>query len=281
MNKEMFKRLFVILFGCFLISVSINSFIIPHKLLAGGVSGLAIIMEYLSKIPAGIIVFAINIPIFIIGSKEVDKEFAIVSFIGMTALSLFLMFTKPISNYLYIEDLLASCILGGVVSGLGSGLIFRNRGSVGGTDIISVIVKKKYEISISTIMFGINILVVTVGTFINDLSLAVYTLICMFISSNVMSKIIEGFDRKKLLLIVTTKDKEVSNALIQKIKRGVTLLDGEGAFSGKKTKVLYCVISTRQLSHVKKIVNDIDDKSFMSILDTSEIHGKGFKKPIF
>lgn len=280
LNKENLFRFIWVIFGSFLISIGINTFLVPHKLLSGGISGISIIFQYITNINSGIFVLALNIPIFIMGYKYIDKNFTIVSLIGMSSLSLFLILTKNLSSLNLINDLLASTILGGLINGLGSGIIFKNKGSTGGTDIISVILKRKYEITISSLIFYMNLIVVLIGGLINNLELAVYTLIGMFISSTVINKIIIGFDNKKLLLIITDKEKEVSNFLMKEIKRGVTLLHGKGAYTGKDKNIIYCVVSAKQFALVKRIINVIDNKAFIAVLDVSEIQGKGFKAPL-
>lgn len=281
LKMEWLKSSFVILFGTFIMAVGINAFIIPHNLLAGGVSGIAIILQYLTKIPTGVFVLLLNIPIFIFGIKEIDRRFAFVSIVGMVSLSFFLVITEPLSETTWIKDILASSIYGGIFLGFSAGLIFRFRASTGGTDIVSVIIKKRFEIGISSISFVMNVVIVLVGATIDSYTLAIYTLISMFISTVVMNKIIIGLDTKKLVLIVTDHYEDLSNALMERVRRGVTFLEGEGGYSRRKQKVIYCVISTRQLSVVKNVVGDIDPEAFMTVMDTAEIHGSGFKKPIF
>ncbi|MBS4535889.1 YitT family protein [Clostridium sp. D2Q-14] len=281
LKMEWLKSSIVILLGTFIMAVGINAFIIPHNLLSGGVSGIAIILQYLTNISTGIFVLLLNIPIFIFGVKEINKRFAFLSLVGMVSSSIFLILTESLSETVWIEDILASSIYSGIFIGFSSGIIFRVRASTGGTDIISVIMKKKFEIGISSILFVMNVIIVLIGSIISDYTLAIYTLISMFISSVVMNKIIIGLDTKKLVLIITDNHDEMSKALMDRVKRGVTFLESEGAYSGKKKKVVYCVISTRQLSVVKNIVIETDPQAFMTVMDTAEIHGSGFKKPIF
>jgi uncharacterized membrane-anchored protein YitT (DUF2179 family) len=276
--KENIKRVVMVAFGCFVSAIAINSFITPYKMLSGGVSGISIIIQYLSNIPAGYLVLVLNVPIFIIGYKAIDKDFVVFSLIGMFLFSAFLIITKDISVLFKIDNILLSCICGGVVGGIGAGIIFRNRASVGGIDIISVIFKRKTGISIATLSFGMNIFIVALGAFIGNIEIAIYTLILMYINSVVTNKVIEGFDMKKMLIIITEKEEEVSNAIMQDLTMGVTFLYGEGAYTREKKKVLYCVVTMGQLSKVKKIIDDIDPKSFFSIVDTSEVMGSGFKK---
>jgi uncharacterized membrane-anchored protein YitT (DUF2179 family) len=276
--KENIKRVVMVAFGCFVSAIAINSFITPYKMLSGGVSGISIIIQYLSNIPAGYLVLVLNVPIFIIGYKAIDKDFVVFSLIGMFLFSAFLIITKDISVLFKIHNIFLSCICGGVVGGIGAGIIFRNRASVGGIDIISVIFKRKTGISIATLSFGMNIFIVALGAFIGNIEIAIYTLILMYINSVVTNKVIEGFDMKKMLIIITEKEEEVSNAIMQDLTMGVTFLYGEGAYTREKKKVLYCVVTMGQLSKVKKIIDDIDSKSFLSIVDTSEVMGSGFKK---
>lgn len=279
-GKGMIKRIFFIFLGSFINAVAINMFIIPNKFLSGGVAGLAIIIHYITSISSGFIMFILNIPIFILGMKEADKEFMILSLIGMFSLSLFLILTSNMNLFGNAShDPLLSSIYAGVIGGLGVGLVFKNRASLGGTDIIAVVLKKKSGISIATISFTLNALVVLSGAFISGIEVVLYTLISMYISSVVMGRVIEGFDRKRLLLIVTSKEKEVSEYILKNLGRGVTFLYGEGAYTGERKKILYCIVTLNQLTRMKKIVEDIDPSAFMSILDAAEVHGKGFKKP--
>ncbi|HBF77282.1 MAG TPA: YitT family protein, partial [Clostridiaceae bacterium] len=212
-KREEVLRLIYILMGSLITAISINIFTIPHKLVSGGVSGIALIIQYLTGIPTGYMVFLINIPIFIFGIKEVDKDFIIHSLIGTVALSVFLVLTRNLSSYFYVKDILLSCIYAGVFGGIGIGIVLRNRGSQGGTDIIAVVVKRRYGISIASVSFIINIVIVIIGAVLNNVEIALYTLISMYVSSVVLNRVIEGFDRKKLLFIVTKKDKEVSQAI--------------------------------------------------------------------
>lgn len=277
--QEYIKRIVALLLGSFLVAISINAFIIPHKFLSGGVAGVAIIVEYIANIPSGYLILLLNIPIFLIGMKEVDRDFTIFSFLGMIAMSGFLICTKPLGNMLMVNDKLLSSIYSGVIGGIGIGIIFRNRASMGGTDIIAVVLKKKFGVNISTLSFIMNAIVVLIGVFINTIEIALYTLISMYITSIVMERVIDGLDRKKLLFIVTEKEEEVSNAIMEKISRGVTYLYGEGAYTGDRKKILYCIVTLNQTMRTKKIIEDIDPGAFISILDAAEVHGKGFKGP--
>lgn len=278
-GKEIAFRILVVLAGSLLNAIAINSFIIPHKLVSGGVAGIAIIVQYLANIPSGYLILALNVPIFLIGMKEVDKDFIIFSLIGTLSLSIFLIATKNLSASLMVDDVLLSSIFAGVLGGFGAGIVFKNRASQGGVDIIAVVLKRKIGLNISTISLSINVVVVIISLFINSLDRALYTLVSMYIGSVVINRVIEGFDRKKLLLIVTEKEEEVSAAIMKELGRGVTYFFGEGAYTGEKKKIIYCIITLNQVVKTKRIIEEIDPTSFMSIIEAAEVQGKGFKKP--
>lgn len=278
-GMEVVKRVSMIVLGSAISAVAFNCFVIPHKFLSGGISGISLLVQYMAGIPTGYLVLILNIPIFIIGMKAVDKDFILFSMLGTVSFSLLLIATKNLGKSIETKDMFLSCVYGGVLSGIGSGLVFRSRGSQGGIDIIAVIIKRKSGTSIATLSFAMNIVVVWIGAALSSVDRAMYTLIMMYISSVVVDLVIKGFDNKKMLLIITDQEQEVSAAIMKDLDRGVTFLYGEGAYTGAHKKVLYCVITVKQLVRVKKIVEDIDEKAFISIIDTAEVHGKGFRLP--
>lgn len=279
--KNNIWEVLVIILGNIVYSVGVNMFIIPHKFLSGGVSGVAIICQYLTGISSGYFVIAINIPIFIIGFKVVDRKFGIFSFIGMTAMSLSLIFTRTVNSFYYLPDPLLSALCSGILTGIGAGTVFKCRASQGGTDIVAVAIKKRYGLSIGRIGFAINAVIVAVGMVIGNLPIALYTLISMYMYSVVVDKIIEGFDREKIMFIVTSNTEGVEKAIVEKLGRGVTYLYGEGAYTGVHKKIIYCIMSSRQVEEAKRFIYDLDSHAVMSIMDASEVRGKGFKSKVF
>lgn len=280
-KKENLKRLLLVIMGSLIYAIGVNMFLIPHKLLSGGVAGIAIMLQYLTNIQSGYFILLINIPIFLIAFKEVDLDFGVFSFIGMITMSTFLILTKDYTSFYKMNDVLLSCICGGVLSGAGMGLIFRNRASQGGTDIISVLVKRKLGIKISTMDFIINCIVVTIGAILGSFEVAVYTIISMFVKSQVMGKVIEGFDGKKILFVVTKNDAKIKESLLDKLGVGATIIYGEGAYTGAQRKIIYCVMTTQQIVKSKKIIEDIDKTAVISVSNATECQGGGFKAAAF
>lgn len=278
-ERSFIKRAAMVSMGSFIYALAINVFIAPHKLLSGGIAGMSLLVQYATSIPSGYWVFILNVPIFIIGLKKVDKDFVLFSMIGMASMSFFLILTRDLGRVLTIKDLFISTLFGAVFSGAGMGLIFKNRASQGGTDIIAVIIRNKNGVKMSTLYFALNASIVLLGVFFTSVELTLYTVLSMFIKSLVIDKILEGFDQKKIVMIITQKEKEISSMIMEQTGRGTTYLYGEGAYSGEQKRVIYCLMTSRELSSIKRLIQEIDPLSIISVSEAEEISGKGFLKP--
>lgn len=267
---------FMIVLGGVIGGISFNVFLIPHKLLSGGVSGIALILKYLFDFNPGVLIFVLNIPIFIAGYKFVDREFILLSLIGMTAFSISIDMFSFLRNVIYINDTLLSSLYGGALSGIGTGIVFRNRASQGGIDIIAVIVKKYFSMNIGSTSFMINLIIVAIASMFYGLNLAMYTLVSMYVTSTVMDKVQQGFGSSKSVMIITDNEQKVADEIIRTLGRGITYLEGEGAYTGNKKRVIYCIVSMSQLAKLKQIVHETDSKAFMAVSDTAEVLGYGF-----
>lgn len=265
-----------ILLGGIICGISFNAFLIPHRLLSGGVSGIALILNYLMGFNPGVLIFLINIPVFLLGYKFVDKEFIVLSLIGMLAFSVSIDVFSFLGNIVHIEDILLSCLYGGVLNGIGMGIVFRNRASQGGIDIIAVIAKKYFSMNLGSTSMIINFVIVAIGSFFYGLKPAMYTLVSMYVASTVLDKVQQGFSRSKSVMIITDKEQKVADEILKQLGRGVTFLEGEGAYTGTKKRVVYCIVTLNQLAKIKQIVKEIDSKAFMSVSDTAEVLGYGF-----
>ncbi|MDF2533340.1 MAG: YitT family protein [Clostridia bacterium] len=273
--KYIFMILMIIL-GSAISGVAFNLFIIPNKLLSGGISGISLILNYLFNINTGLMIFIFNIPIFIFGYKFIDKEFVFLSLIGMIAFSTWIEVFSFLQNSSLVQDVMLSSIYAGVLNGIGLGIVLKNRASQGGIDIIAVIIKKYFSMNIGSTSMIINTCIVVAASFITNLNLAMYTLISMYVGSTVMDKIQQGFDRRKSVMIITNKEKQVAEEVFKRLVRGVTYLEGEGAYTGDKKRVIYCIVSLNQLAKLKQIVREVDENAFITVSDTSEVMGHGF-----
>ena len=277
-SKSFYLDVIVIILGCFISSLGVNLFLSNAKLLSGGVTGIGLILQYLWNIPSGITVFILNIPLFFISYKFLNKRFTLYTAIGMLSFSTALVLTKPLSSLIQVYDTLLHCIYGSVLSGIGYGLVFFRNGSIGGTDIITMVIRKKYSnLDVGKVGFSFNILIVTLSAFIFGLPKALYTLISMFISSSILDKVLNGFTSKKLLLILTEKEDEIINYVIKDMNRGITSLMAEGGYTQNQKKLLYVAVTTSQMISLKSKILRIDPSAFITIVDVSEVKGKGFQ----
>lgn len=269
----------IIFIGCMIASLGVNIFLCHAQLLSGGATGIGLLFQYTLGIPTGIAVLILNIPLLFLSYKKLNRSFTLNTTIGMFSLSLSLMLTKPLSKLLTIPDLdfLLYCIYGGVLCGIGYGLVFARNGSTGGTDIITMIIRKKYSnFNIGSLCFALNIIIILIGAYIFGLTQALYTLISLFIQNMVLDRTLKGFVSKRLLLILTTKEKEIIDYVIKDLHRGITSLSAEGEYTHAKKKMLYCIVTTRQMLELKSAIQAIDSSAFITIVDISEVKGKGF-----
>ncbi len=270
-------KLLIIFIGNALCALALNGFIIPNHLISGGVTGIAIMFHYLTNLPTGVILFITNLPIFIIGGKMIDKKFAIYSFISMALISFLLSVTKGIDGFIQLNDILLEALLGGAINGLGMGIMFRNRISQGGVDIIAAIIKTKIDFNIGTSMMLINIIIVSASSIMFGLKPAMYTIIAMYMAYQIVDKVQISFNSKKTVLIISDKPYDLSNEIFNKLHRGATFINGEGAYTKCNKKIVYCTVMSTEVGKLKEIVEYIDPKAFLTISDIKEVKGQGFK----
>lgn len=277
-SKKFYVDVIIIFIGSFIASLGVNLFLTHAELLSGGATGVALIIEYQTGFQSGFSVFLLNLPLFVLSYKKLSKKFTLYSAIGMLSLSSSLIITKQFSSLIEVNDILLYCIYGGVLCGIGYGLVFLRNGSSGGTDIITMVIRKKYSnFDIGKLGFALNCIIVFVGALIFGLPKALYTLISMFIQSLVLDQMLRGFSSKKVLMILTEKEDLVIKYIIKDLHRGVTSLNAEGEFTHVKKKMLYCLVTTRQMVELKGEILNIDPKAFISVIDVSEVNGRGFQ----
>lgn len=263
--------------GTLIASLGINIFLSQAQLLSGGLTGIALIFQYLANVNSGYIVFLLNLPLFILSYKKLSKKFTLYSAVGMLSLSLNLVLTSKIKLDLGQNDLLFYCIYGGVLCGVGYGIVFLRNASTGGTDIITMFIRKKYSnFDIGTLGFAINTIIVIVGAIFFGLNKALYTFVTIYIQGVILDKMIRGFSTKKLMLILTEKENEIIDHILKNMNRGVTSLPAMGEYTHSEKKMLYCIVNINQMVILKNKILHIDPKAFITIIDVSEVKGKGF-----
>jgi len=267
-----------IVLGALMWSISINGVLVHHQFISGGISGLALLIHYLiPKLSIGLMVFLINIPLFIMGWTMISGKFFFFSLLGMFSFSLFLTFTT--SFHITVANPLLAAVFAGVISGCGSGLIFRSGGSGGGTGIIAMILNRRLSVRVGIVSSLFNSIPLVLGAFLINLDAALYSIIYVFVSGSVMDRILASFNERRSVFIISAHSFEISQQILNKLHRGATLLTGRGAYTQSPLEIIYSVISLFELAKMKDMVTAIDPKAFLIINETQEVIGKGFDSP--
>jgi uncharacterized membrane-anchored protein YitT (DUF2179 family) len=265
--------------GCILCSSAINLFFVPHHLLSGGVSGLAIISYFLFGFPIGVQIFLMNVPLVYAAYRFIGRDYTITTIYGIIVFSVAVDATRFLADWGPLDDPLLAALTGGIVNGVGSGLIFRVNGSAGGLDILAAIVKKYYSYNVGVVGFAFNCAIMVIAASLFGLKLAVLTLISMFMSANVTDKVVEGFNRRKTIFIVSYHTDQIVTAILKEVGRGATILRGEGAFTRQQKQIIFVVVSLTQIAKIKLLVQAADPYAFMIVQDAAEVMGRGFTLP--
>lgn len=278
--KEFFIKLLIIFIGGILGGIAFNALILPYGLLSGGVTGIALIITYLSsKIPLYLIIILLNIPIFIWGYKELDKKLIFYSLIGMGTFSFALPLTEPFIPVPEVDIFLAA-IFSGLLVGVSSGIIIKAGGSSGGSEIISLILKKKKNFSIGSVSFALNALTIFLSFFFFPLKIALYTLVSMWVTGKTVDFILEGLTKNKAVTIITSRSDDVSFYILNELNRGSTIFDAYGGFSRQEKKVITCVINNFEFARLRNEISNIDPDAFMYVSEAVAVAGRGFNRGV-
>lgn len=271
-------RMLMIIIGACLSSIGLEIFLIPNNIIDGGIIGVSIITSYLSGLPLGLFTFAFNIPFFIIGYKQIGKTFVLSTAFAVTCLSIGVSFLHPIPGVTH--DIFLATVFGGIINGTGVGLIIRAGGSLDGTEIVAIILDKKVSFSIGQIVMFFNIFILSGAGFVYGWDRAMYSLIAYFVAFKMIDIVVEGVDESKAVTIVSDRNEDITQAIIDRLGRGVTLLNGQGGFSRLSTNVIYVVVSRLEIAKIKNIVHSFDNDALITI-GSVEVAGKKYrKKPI-
>ncbi len=277
--KSNIFRYFGMTFGCLIAACSINLFVVPSHLLTGGVTGIAMIIYYLADLPIGVQTFVYNVPLLIASYKLLGKNYTVDVIIGTVIFSICIDATKFLNTYAPVDDLMLASIYGGVFNGIGYGIVFRMNGSTGGFDILGAIVKKFYSMNMGSTIFAFNCCIVSIAGFLFGIQPALFTLICMYVTSQVTDKVIVGLNEKKAVLIVSENADDIAEAIMYEVRRGVTFLHGQGAYSGSERKVIMVALNLTEISKLKLIIDTLDKNAFFIMMSANEVMGRGFTIP--
>ncbi len=265
-------NLLLIFAGSVICAVAIKGILIPKQFLAGGVTGLALLGHYVfPSLPLGFVYFLLNIPLFVIGWMFVGKRFFWYSLAGMIIFSAVIFWPYPVFP---IEDMILNALAAGIITGIGSGMILRSFGSAGGLDIFSIILFKRFSIRPGTTVLTFHVIMLFLALFRLPMELVLYTLIYFFINAHVVNLVVIGLSQRKAIMIISPHWKEISQQIMEKLQRGVTIVQGSGGYSGQQLHILYSVITLTELSRFKEMIRKIDQGAFVVVTETLEVMGK-------
>ena len=261
--------------GILLASLALEIFLIPNRIIDGGITGISIILSFLTNINLSIFIIVINIPFLLLGFKHLGKNFLIRTTFAMIIFSFLLEQFKQVD--VVTNDVLLATVFGGILLGIGVGFVIRYGACLDGVETIAILINKKTSFSVGQVILLVNLVIYLVAGIVFGWDRALYSIMTYFITYKIIDIVSEGLEQAKSALIITNHGDEIANSIYKKLGRTVTFIEGEGLISGKKV-VLYVVVTRIELRELKKIIEDYDVSAFMTITDVSEIVGQHIKK---
>jgi uncharacterized membrane-anchored protein YitT (DUF2179 family) len=284
------KKIYTIVFdyakvtlGAFILALGYVLFINPYNIVPGGVYGIGIVVhELIPAVPVGTVGLILNIPLTYLGIKVLGPRFGVKTVVGMILSTIFmdtLTFFIGENDPLGLkDDLLLSSIFGGIIVGLGLGLIFRSKATSGGSDIIAMILAKFTKLPVGQLLMTVDSVIVLLGLIVfKDWKIPLYSWITIYVTGKVIDLALDGINYEKALIIISDKHQEIKERILVSLGRGGTYLEGEGLYSQKDKKIIFTVITRRELATLKAMIKLIDPNAFLTVMNTAEILGEGFK----
>lgn len=275
--ERTFTKAVLILTGALVAGLGINMFLEPIGIAPGGISGIAVVISYIfrGKLPVGVLTFILNLPLFIIGYKYIGRQFILKSVIGTALFSFMLDLTSSFGNLLKGDNKLLYALWGGAAIGCGFGMIFRGGASTGGTDIIARLMQKKINMmTMGKAVLWLDFIFLAIVAFVyKSIEAALYTGVAVFVASKVVDTIESGINYAKEVVVFTEQPEEMSKEIINRLRRGVSVIEAKGMYSKQKKYMVVCVVYNRQVTDLRKIVNKYDSNAFVIIKEVRETMG--------
>ena len=278
-TKDKIIKYVVILAGAFLYGIGFQFFMYPNSVASGGIAGLSMIVNSITGLPVGVTNIVLNIPLFLYARKHFGRDFLVSSLVGMAASSV-LVDILATTGYSATGDPMLASIIGGVIKGIGLGLLYYTGATTGGLDIVIKAVRIKYpNIRFGTVMLAVDALVIVAYAFIlNKYESAMYSIIALYVVSKMVDLVLYGTNPANVCYIISENSEALINEIIGgSLKRGVTILEGEGAYSHHRKQIVMCVVRDNQIAELRRIVKSVDEHAFVIVTDAKDVFGKGFE----
>lgn len=269
------NKLFFLTLGAFIAAFALECFLVPNKIIDGGVVGVSMIISYLTDWNLGLLVVLLNIPFFFLAFNKMGKHFVLQTLFAVIMLAVGI---NIFHLYHITEDTLLATVFGGIILGTGVGIVLKNEGSLDGTEILSLVLSKKFGLSLGEIIMAINIFIYCVAGFVYGWNCAMYSILTYFIAYRMIDVVVEGLSSSKSVRIISDKAYEIGQELIDNFEISVTYLKGVGGYSKTEKTIIYCVVSRLELAKMKEVIKEYDPKAFMSIVDVHEAYGSRLRK---
>ena len=279
MNIKDFKSYLIITFGIILVAISVEYFFAPNNLAAGGVTGAAIVVNaIMPKLSVGVLTLIMNVILFGVAFMFIDGNFGVKTIYASIGLSVILWFIEKFFNPVAITgDLLMATIFGSIISAIGTAIVFNENASTGGTDILAKILNKFFHLDIGKSLLIVDFIITFASALVFGIDLGLYAIFSVILLGILVDRFIEGFNTCKSLFIISSKNKEISQYIMNELGRGCTFLRGEGVYTGKESNVLYAVVNRKQFIKIKNYIKQIDNNAFITVGEVHEVLGEGFK----
>ncbi len=274
-NLEYAVNLLMLTIGAIITSFALESFLVPNNIIDGGIIGISMIISHISTLNLGLLILVLNTPFIIMAFRKMGLKFVVQTAFANIILAIFL---NIFQHHKITDDVLLSTVFGGIVLGLGVGIILKHEGSLDGTEMLSLVVAKKFGVSVGEFIMGINVFIYLLAGKVFSWESAMYSIMTYFIASKVIDIVMEGLNSSKSVRIISNESQTIGQSLIEKLDISVTYLEGIGGYTGQEKSIIYCVISRLELPKMLEIIKEIDKKAFVSIVDVHEVYGGRFKK---
>ncbi|MBQ2644194.1 YitT family protein [bacterium] len=280
--KTIIQRIIFLFIGAAIAAFSLECFLIPNKIVDGGIIGISMMTAYKTNFPLGLIIVVFNLPFILMALKKLGKQFVFYTFIATIFLAVATVFVPEVLNHRALHNPFLACVFGGVILGIGVGTILRNHGSTDGTEMVAVTFSKKTPFSVGEIIMFFNLFIFfAAGIVYKSWESALYSVLTYYITYKVIDIVLEGLNESKSIFIISDEAEKVGKAIMSAMDTSVTYIDAEGGYSGRKKRIIYCVISRLEITKIKSLTKDIDPTAFIAIENVHEVEGIRIKKKHF
>lgn len=270
-----FTHLFLITLGAIAAGFALDTFLAPNEVIDGGIIGISMILSYVTHFNLGLLIIILNTPFIILAFKKMGAKFVFLTAYANIILAVAVNFFH---DYKITNDILLATVFGGIILGAGVGLILKNEASLDGTEILSLLISKRFGLSVGEFILGVNLFIYMVAGKVFGWESAMYSILTYFIASKVIDIVMEGLNSSKSVRIISDEAGTIGNALIDQLDISVTYLKGIGGYTGQDKDLIYCVMSRLEIPKMLDIIREIDSKAFVSIVDVHETYGGRFRR---